>query len=472
MKRLIAYTALVWISAAPIFAQSTQIIRRIEPLLHDPKWDRSTWGIAVMDLESGAWIFRENAQKLLMPASNTKLYTSAAVLHMLGPDYRYTTALTFTGTDLVVTGGGDPVLGGRFHDGDRTAVFRQWADSLKAAGITRIPGRVLADVSRYDDLRLGRSWSWDYTTYWYAAELSALNFNDNCVDLVIVGGRPGEPASITWEPFDTDYVQVVNETMTVRRGERTSTSYNRPWGTNTITVGNRIAAGDTVRYSVAVHQPALYAAHVLRQVLLDAGIEVGGGVGFAEVPAEGRIVARHDSPAMRDIVRVINKRSQNLYADAVMKELALSDSVAVGSHRAGIARAKHLFAAAGIDTTAMQQADGSGLSRVNLFAPEMTVALLRHMHAHPDTSVRRAFIESLPFTGEAENTLGAMFRGRNAPFVQAKTGTIGYARALSGYLRTQGGKTYAFSFMVNHHTESNAEANRLIEAVLTELAKD
>ena len=464
--------ALISLWAWPAVAQNTTVIQRVEPLLHDPIWDRSTWGIAVMDLESGAWVFRENAQKLLMPASNTKLFTTAAALEMLGPDHRYTTTLTFTGTDLVVTGGGDPVLGGRFTNGDRTRIFRHWADSLKAAGITRIPGRVLVDVSRYDDLRLGRSWSWDYTTYWFAAELSAFNFNDNAVDLLIVGGRPGEPASITWEPFNTDYVRIVNETMTVRRGEPTSTRYERPWGTNIITVGNRISAGDTVRYSVAVHQPALYAAHVLRRVLTDAGIAVEGGIGFAEGPAQGRVVARHVSPAMRGIVRVINKRSQNLYADAVMKELALSDSVVVGSQAEGIARANHLYATAGIDTSAMRQADGSGLSRVNLIAPDMTVALLRHMIAHPDTAVRHAFIESLPFTGEAGNTLGAMFRGPNAPYVQAKTGTIGFARALSGYLRTQSGKTYAFSFMVNHHTEPNAAANRLIEAVLTELAKD
>lgn len=472
LRQGVVVLVLISLWAWPASAQHTTVIRRVEPLLNDPKWERSTWGIAVMDLGSGAWVFRENAQKLLMPASNTKLFTSAAALEMLGPDHRYSTALTFTGSDLVVTGGGDPVLGGRFTDGDRTRIFRQWADSLKAAGITRISGRVLADVSRYDDVRLGRSWSWDYTTYWFAAELSALNFNDNCVDLVIVGGRPGEPATITWEPFNTDYVQVVNKTMTVRRGEATSTSYDRPWATNVITVGNRIAAGDTVRYSVAVHQPALYAAHVLRQVLIRAGIAVEGGVGFAEGPAQGRVVARHRSPALRDIVRVINKRSQNLYADAVMKELALSDSVAVGSHAEGIARAYHVYATAGIDTTAMRQADGSGLSRVNLIAPEMTVALLRHMHAHPDTAVRSAFIESLPFTGESGFPLGAMFRGRNAPYVQAKTGTIGYARALGGYLRTQSGKTYAFSFMVNHHTEPNAAANRLIEAVLTELAKD
>jgi UDP-sugar diphosphatase len=475
-RRRLRQGMLVWMLlslwAGPVSAQSTTVIRRIEPILHDPVWDRSTWGIAVMDLGSGAWVFRENAQKLLMPASNTKLFTSAAALELLGPDHRFTTTLTFTGTDLVVTGGGDPVLGGRFTDGDRTRVFRQWADSLASAGITRIPGRVLAEVSRYDDLRLGRSWSWDYTTYWFAAELSALNFNDNCVDLVMVGGRPGEPATITWEPFNTDYVQIVNETMTVRRGEPTSTRYERPWGTNLITVGNRIAAGDTVRYSVAVHQPALYAAHVLRRVLTDAGIAVDGGIGFAEGPAQGRVIARHASPALRDIVRVINKRSQNLYADAVMKELALSDSVMVGSHAEGIARANHLYATAGIDTSAMRQADGSGLSRVNLIAPDMTVALLRHMHAHPDSTVRRAFIESLPYTGEPGNPLGAMFRARNAPFVQAKTGTIGYARALSGYLRTQSGRTYAFSFMVNHHTEPNAAANRLIEAVLAELAKD
>lgn len=467
---LMALVGMGWVGQT--LAQSTQVIRRVEPLMNDPKWDRSLWGVAVMDLETGAWLYRHNAQKLLMPASNTKLFTTAAVLDALGPDYRYTTTLSVVGDDLVVTGGGDPVLGGRFANGDRTLVFRQWADSLKQAGITRIEGRLLADVGRYDNLRLGRSWSWDYTTYWYAAELSALNFNDNCVDLVIVGGRPGEPASITWEPFNTGYVEIVNETMTVNRGERTSTHYDRPWGTNRITVGNRIATGDTVRYSVAVHEPALFALHVLREELFRAGIVVEGGIGFTEGPATGTVVATHRSPELARIVRVINKRSQNLYADGVLKELALSEGVRVGSHRAGISRAKRLYARAGIDTSAVQQADGSGLSRINLFAPEMTVALLRYMHTHPDSAVRNAFVTSLPFTGEADNTLGAMFRNRTAPYVQAKTGTIGYARALSGYLRTRSGKTYAFSFMVNHHTEPTSEANRLIEAVLTELAKD
>ncbi len=459
---------------AALQAQSADIIRRVEPLLNDPIWDHSTWGIAVKDLSNGKWIYRHNAEKLLMPASNTKIYTSAAALVRLGASYRYTTVLSVAGDDLILTGGGDPTLGGRFTKGDRTLVFRQWADSLKAAGVDTIRGRLLVDVSRYDDIRLGRGWSWDYTTYYWATQLSAMNYNDNCVDLIIVGGKPGEPATITWEPFNTDYVSVINKTMTIRKGERAETHYDRPWGTNEITVGNRIQEGDTVRYSVAVDHPGLYAMHVLRQVLWDAGIVALGDVAYVDEDVAEQESHRFEfqSPELREIIRVINKRSQNLYADALMKELSLSDSVSVGSHREGIAMAKHVYAAAGIDTTIMQMADGSGLTRINLFAPEMTIDLLTFMHAHPDTSIRNVFIDSLPFTGEQPTTLGAMFRGRNAPFVRAKTGTIGYARALSGYLTTTSGKTYAFSFMVNHYTESTTAANRVIESILTELAKD
>ena len=448
--------------------------QRLDSLLRDDAWAPSTWGIAVQDLGTGEWIYRHNAEKLLMPASNTKLYTTAAALIRRGAAYRTSTDLFFAGDDLLLSGGGDPTLGGRFHAGDRTFVFRKWAQSLKTSGIDTIFGDLLVDDSRFDSLRLGRAWSWDYTTYWYAAEVSALNFNDNCVDLIIVGGKPGEPATITWEPFNTDYVSVINKTLTVAKGERTSTYYNRPWGTNVITVGNRVPEGDTVRYSVAVHDPAMYAGHVLREELRRNGIVVLGRVRRAGAMSgvEKRRVASQASPELREIVRVVNKRSQNMYADALLKDLSLSDSVSVGGHDEGVAWAKHVFAAAGIDTTIMQMADGSGLTRINLFAPEMTVALLRTMHAYPESSIRNAFVSSLPFTGEAGNPLGAMFRAPGAPFVQAKTGTIGYARALSGYLTTQSGKTYAFSFMVNHYTEPTAEANRLIEAALTELAKD
>lgn len=448
--------------------------QRIDNLLRDDAWAPSTWGIAVQDLATGEWIYRHNAEKLLMPASNTKLYTTAAALIRRGADYRTSTDLFTSGNDLILSGGGDPTLGGRFHAGDRTFVFRNWAQTLKTSGIDTVFGDLLIHDSLYDTLRLGRAWSWDYTTYWYAAEVSALNFNDNCVDLIIVGGKPGEPATITWEPFNTDYVRVINKTMTVAKGERTNTYYSRPWGTNDITVGNRIEEGQTVRYSVAVHDPAMYAGHVLREELRRNGIVVKGTVRRTAALAgtERKLVASQASPTMREIVRVVNERSQNLYADALLKDLSLSDLVSVGSHGEGVARAKHVFAAAGIDTTIMQMADGSGLTRINLFAPEMTVALLRTMYAHPDSSVRNAFMASLPFTREQGNPLGAMFRAPEAPFVQAKTGTIGYARALSGYLTTQSGKIYAFSFMVNHYTEPTAAANRLIEAALTELAKD
>lgn len=465
MRRLLL---LVFLLPATLPAQG------IDSLLRDEAWAPSTWGIAVQDLATGEWIYRHNAEKLLMPASNTKLYTTAAALIRRGADYRTSTDLSFTGDDLLLSGGGDPTLGGRFHGGDRTFVFRNWAQTLKTSGVDTVFGDLLVDDSRFDSLRLGRAWSWDYTTYWYAAEVSALNFNDNCVDLIIVGGKPGEPATITWEPFGTDYVRVINKTMTVAKGERTGTYYNRPWGTNDITVGNRIQEGDTVRYSVAVHDPAMYAGHVLREELRRNGIVVLGRVRRAGAMAgvEKRRVATQASPTLRDIVRVVNKRSQNMYADALLKDLSLSDSVSVGGHEEGVAWAKHVFAAAGIDTTILQMADGSGLTRINLFAPEMTVALLRYMHAYPDSSVRNAFVASLPFTRERGNTLGAMFREPGAPFVQAKTGTIGYARALSGYLTTRSGKTYAFSFMVNHYTEPTAAANRLIEAALTELAKD
>jgi serine-type D-Ala-D-Ala carboxypeptidase/endopeptidase (penicillin-binding protein 4) len=513
-------------------AYRTDLIRKIMPHLNHPDFENAWWGVHVRDLNTGATIFSRNAQRGFMPASNTKLYTTAAALELLGEDFTYKTHLwmqgeqdgsVFRGT-LIAEGSGDPTISGRFNEDDRTEVFRYWADSLKALGINRIEGNFIGDDGLFDAVPLGRAWSWDYTSYWYAAEMGALSFNDNTIDVTMVGKVVGEPAELTWEPFGTSYVEIINETVTVPRNAPRRSGYDRPWTTNTIHITNDVPLRDTVRYAPSITRPALYFVHVMLEEFERQGITVSGPMydrtSLLQLAAQqpealpvqhyenyrrrATRIATHTSPTLAEIVYIINQRSQNFYAENVLKtigawyRMALQENPEIGplmghasrilretaagpawfiedaveaSANDGFTAAWNVFGAAGVDTTRLRLADGSGLSRVNVVSPSMTTAVLEYMWHHPDEAIREAFDRSLPRPGEEIGTLTNMFRnGAARNTVRAKTGTIGMARALSGYVIAADGTPLAFSIMVNHHTESNVAANRIIENIVNTLA--
>ncbi len=190
----------------------SSLAKSIDRILDAEQFSNAWWAARVVDLRSGKVVYQRNATRSFIPASNTKLYTTLSALEMLGPDFQYETQLYGSGEvidgvlhgNLVVRGSGDPVIGGRFNDGDLTALFRQWADSLRAHGISRIDGDIIGDDDIFDDQPLGYGWSWDDEPYWYSAEISGLSFNDNCVDVAIEAQQDGMPGRVSWEPSNTD----------------------------------------------------------------------------------------------------------------------------------------------------------------------------------------------------------------------------------------------------------------------------
>ena len=163
-----------------------------------PAFGNAIWGVRVRSLKTGETLFATNPGTLLMPASNMKVVTMAAAAERLGWDYTFQTKVVAAGTieggvlkgDLVVVGSGDPALGGRPTDG--TAVFDNWADQIRAAGITAIEGRIIGDDNAFDDEGLGQGWAWDYLASGYATPIGALDFNENIVRLAL---KPGPKAA-------------------------------------------------------------------------------------------------------------------------------------------------------------------------------------------------------------------------------------------------------------------------------------
>ncbi|MXW65220.1 MAG: D-alanyl-D-alanine carboxypeptidase/D-alanyl-D-alanine-endopeptidase [Bacteroidetes bacterium SB0662_bin_6] len=505
-KRLI--TLLFLCSAAScvtaVYAQESEGIRRlrnpIDHLLDAEPFENGFWGVHIVDIESGRVLYARNAGKSFVPASNTKLYTTAAALDLLGPDYRFETGLYTDGMvdeegvlhgNVIVRGGADPTLGGHYlsdsgdwdEDIDALVVFRNWADSLRAAGIRRITGDLIGDDDVIDDVPLGVNWSWDDETWYYSAQLGGLAFHDNVIHLYVDGRTPGMPANLTWEPLNTDYVQVINRTLTTEPGTGLKEGYQRQRGTNTIEVTTRVPAGASELEEITVENPTRYTVYVLRETLLQSGIAVTGdpvdvdalSIKPAYETPSYRRVAIHRSAPLPEIASLINKPSQNLYADLLMKMLGAAlpqedNDLDPGSAAMGIETAMSTFARAGVDTSAIRLVDGSGLSRLNLVAPEMTTALLSFMWTHPDTRVRDAFYDSLPVAGQSGSLKHRMRRGLATENMRGKTGTLTFASSLSGYVRAHDGRMLAFSIMSNHHISGSTGIRRIQDAIVELLA--
>jgi len=454
----------------------------LSEIFADPAFGNAHWGVMVQSLETGEVFYRQNVDKLFMPASNNKLITAAVSLARLGADHRFTTRVAATGPilengtlegDLVVVGGGDPAISERFYDDDPTAAFRDWADSLKARGITRISGDVIGDDDLFDDVHVGPGWAWDYLDSYYAAEIGALLYNEGAVTYRIApGDSVGAPASIESLPptnylnLDIDVTTTADSIGVFVRSDRSPFSNDaRLWGEIWIN-------GDTVTRYIAPHDPTLYFVTVLTEVLEAEGIEVGGGPADLDDLAEEIDVGSleplfvHYSPTLAEIIEPFLKRSQNQIGEMLMRYLGAVTS-GTGSLRTAREAVEETLTGWGLTPKSYIYVDGSGLSRYNYVSPDALVRLLRVMARRPEFDV---FYESLPIAG-VDGTLRGRMRGTRAEGnAHAKTGSIANSRALSGYVTTLDGELVIFSMIANNFDVSSRAAEYLQDLAIERLA--
>jgi len=449
----------------------------VRQLLAQPALESAIIGVHIEETESGRIIFSQNANTLLMPASNMKLFTTATGLTKLGGDYRYRTELYLDGQvkdgalvgNLIVKGSGDPTINKRYHNGDALKVFKDWADSLKVQGIYRIDGKIIGDDNIFDDIGWGPAWSWDYLWYNYAAPTGGLVFNDNCLDLVCSAGKAvGEPASLAVVPA-TEYFQFDNNLTTTTAGAGSEMDYYRYPGTEKFNFFGQIPLdADTIRDNIAVANPTAYFLTVFKETLNQCGISAGaivdiddslvGNLNYGEM----KLCATYQSLPLREIVFTINKISQNLYAEQLQKTIGLEHNSSTRQPD-GIIIEREWLGSIGIDTNQIFIGDGSGLSRLNLVTPYQVVQLLKAMRVSPHWP---DYLNSLPIGG-VDGTLKNRFQGSGVVgHVFAKTGYIGRVRALSGYVDGQSGRQFIFSIIANHYAVPTREINNLQDTII------
>ncbi|MEO7142174.1 MAG: D-alanyl-D-alanine carboxypeptidase/D-alanyl-D-alanine-endopeptidase [Bryobacteraceae bacterium] len=440
-----------------------------------PAAARSFYGIEVVDLTNGRSIYSKNATHFLIPASNTKLFTTALALTRLGPEYRYETKVVSavspdsTGRlrgDLVLKGSGDPSLTGQpipydkdAPRGDAMRAIEDLADQIAASGIRRIDGDVVGDDTAYVWEPYPPGWAEADAVWDYGAPVSALTLNDNMFRLTInPGDRPGAAAQLSFDP-PLEYFWVDNR---VRTGDVTKIVADRFAGSPQLLLSGTVRAPETE--TLAVDDPARFAAWALADALMRRGIAIHGqpvarhrfSSGDAAPPAEPVTLASRTSPALVELLRVTAKISQNLYAELFLREAGH------GSRKAGLEELKTFLAGAGVEPDDYHFVDGSGLSRLTLVTPRAVTQLLAWMYGSVN---RDTWIALMPIGGE-DGTLEHRFNGATAAhMIHAKTGSLSHTSALSGYALRKSRHPLAFSIVVNDFNSSSDAVHQFMDKI-------
>ncbi|MGH9826518.1 MAG: D-alanyl-D-alanine carboxypeptidase/D-alanyl-D-alanine endopeptidase, partial [Blastocatellia bacterium] len=452
-------------------------------------------------LDSGKVIYEHDARTLMVPASNAKLFTAALALDRLGPDFRIQTSVYSASPpdrrgsirgDVLVYGRGDPTFAAG-ADQDPYAPLENLALEFEKSGVRKIYGDLIGDESYFRGAPYGSGWEWNDFQWYYGAEVSALSINDNAIKLdVVPGARPGSPCRIETEP-STPLVTLVNMTTTgPAAGARTLGVY-RAVGENTIYVWGGLPIGDPGYGSfVAIHNPALLFVSMLKEVLARHGIVVTGKVRTIDwkyrmsTPAGlSRLnrLAEVSSPPLAEIVKETLKPSQNLYAQLLLLEAGMSPPagsegaastssmpVPAGmtqtTEEAGLTALKLFLAKAGVDTRETLIEEGAGLSRSDLVTANAVVTLLGYVHKREYAGVLTDALPIAAADGTLRNRMKSTVAAGN---VKAKTGTLHFDHALSGYVTTVKRETLAFSIIVNNYSNqegrfpSTSDIDRIAE---------
>ena len=455
----------------------------LDDIFNDPSFANAYWGVMIQSLKNGEYLYSRNPHKNFIPASNMKLFTTAAALIKLGPEFRYQTKFYISGPidgsgflngDLIIVGSGDPTITSRYYNGEITKPLELWADSLIARNIVAISGDIIGDDNYFEDEIMGEGWAWDYQSDWYAAQISALSFNDNCLDIYLTPGDSiGSVAKYQLLP-DTEYVKIINQVTTVRKGLEREITFNRKLGTNLVAIKGAIAINSPpIRDWFSVENPTLFTTTIFKQILEQKGIHVSGNCcdideleGYLSKKDSAHLIFRYFSPPLWEIIEATNKVSQNLYAELLLRTLGAYFR-GVGDARHGIEVVKEFLQDIGINTEQYLMYDGSGLSRLNMITPAQVVKLLRFMRnsIHSDY-----FYKSLPIAGVDGTIKNRMKQTAAEGNVRAKTGYVGHVRALSGYITTNDNEELAFSIIANNYSVPTSMANLIQDLVCERLA--
>src|SRR6266403_798251 len=449
-----------------VAASTRKFGERADALLAAAPASKGEWGLLIIDGETGETLYELNADKYFVPASNMKLFTTALALAKLGPDYRFHTTLETRGTvspagvltgDLILVGRGDPNLSNRkfpFNlkeefDGAPEKVLAELADALVAKGVTEVSGDVVGDDSYFPREPYPNGWEIDDMVWEYGSAVSAIVVDDNTVTLTLTAAdSAGVPVQAVVVPATPDFV-VQNDVVPSAAETKLDLTLTREPNSKIVVIRGTIPAHSAPRKLVlAIHDPAEHAAALLARLLAERGVKVAGIARSMHI-AEGAgatpraVLAEHASVPLGDSVKLVNKISQNLHTEMLLR--AAARNTAVWNTPDDLMKfPADFYTAAGIAAGDVIQTEGSGLSRHDLVTPRAIVALLKYAQGQPWFAT---YFASLPVAG-IDGTLETLMKNTpSAGRIHAKTGSVEHVRTRSGFADTASGRRLIFSFL-------------------------
>ena len=468
MKRLTLVFSLLWIVVWAHAQMRQKLDAAIKVLLSDEQMKHAITGFYVVESNTGRSVYALNEEVGLVPASTQKVFTGIAMLDMFGGQYQYKTLLGYDGKiegqvlngNLIIKGSGDPTLGSwRYAQTKRDVIMQRIYEALSKAHITSITGDIILDASKFNYQPLPGGWIWDDMGNYYGAGTWGINWNENQYDLNLKpGNNEGDDVEITGTVPELQSATLTNLLKTGKQGSGDNGYIYLPPYSSSGFVNGTVPAGEKqFKISGAFANPPFQLAKELEKYLLQKKIEFNGQIHTTDeyvsskkdMPACTGILDSIASPPLDSIVYWFLQKSINLYGEALIKTLA-AEKYGVGSTEKGVELLQQYWHLKGIDEGALNVIDGSGLSPQNRVTVKAMVTALQYARTR---SWFKSFYEALP-----------MYDG-----IKMKSGSIGGARAFTGYHTSKDGNQYTFAIIVNNYNGSASAAVRKIYKVLDEL---
>ena len=448
----------------------TELTNAINTVINRPIFRRSRWGILVETLSGKTTIYSQDAEYYFIPASTAKLLTTAAVLQKLRPNFRIITSVyADRNANIYVVGRGDPSF--------TETQMKSLVEQLKEQGVENID-RLIADDSYFQGIAVNPNWEWEDVQAGYGAPINSLIFNQNAIDLVLSPQGLGQPLKVTFvNSAESKKWQIENNSVTVTTNEKEFVEVGRDFIQPIIRISGQLQIGSASEpVYVAVVEPVDNFLNKFRQVLESEGIRVSRTVKNLQITSNFNLteLAFVQSPTVAELIEEVNKKSNNVYAEALLRQLGVRSRLVPKKKSDNQTLAKSLeevkvtLTRLGVTPNSFRLNDGSGLSRHNLVSPEALVQTLRIMANSPWANIYR---NSLPIAG-ISGTLSRRFRNSFAEGnVRAKTGTISGVSGLAGYVEPVDFEPLVFSIIVNQSDLETKDLRTAIDEIVVLLTQ-
>jgi len=455
-----------------------QMQTHLNALVNDSRLQSATISFCMTDAKTGDILLQHNASKAMIPASLMKISTTIAALEVLGGNSSFTTSIYSTGAvkdgiltgDLVLVGGGDPTFGSILFNRSSKEIELSVIEALRAKGIKSFNGNIWLD-ERYFANDVPPTWSWEDISNYYAAPARSFNYRDNTVELIFKTGNKGTLAQLISSNPKIPNLVIKSQVLASDISSDEAYCYAAPDELSIVVKGTLPANRAQFSVKAALPEPGLFFGYSLAEAIKNEGVEFKGEVKKLERDEQLRsleksLVYLERSPAVKEIVKITNRNSVNLFAETLAKQVAKSMNPASENPYETI----NTFWKNKLSTSnGLNIKDGSGLSHYNT----ITAAQLCEMLVYAGkANFASDFKTSLPAAGK-EGTLRNFGKGTSLENnLVAKSGYMTGSRGYSGYMKLKSGKEVAVTVMVNHYSISAGEMRKILEEFLTKLSEE